>query len=181
MINHQLSNPNTSSELTVINHHTQLPKRLYVLLHRPPAILALPQIQRHQICPLPRLLNLFFVSCASSPSSGKYTIKTSAPSRAISTATERPIPESPPTTNTALPFSNPRPSYSCKQGLPSSVQNSSCVHMAAGSRLESRPRPPSWFCCLSSALEVGGYGSLLPRRCGGRDEAARELLWDSWD
>lgn len=49
--------------------------------------------------------------------------------------------------------------------------------MAAGSSLESRPGPPSWFYCLSSALGVGGFEFLLLSHCGGEDEAARELLW----
>ncbi|KAI7052538.1 hypothetical protein KC366_g78 [Hortaea werneckii] len=70
---------------------------------------------------------------------------TSAPSRAKQIATARPIPESPPVISALLSLRSPRPSYSCRDGLPFSSQNSSWEKLAAGVSFESRPGPPVWW------------------------------------
>jgi hypothetical protein len=88
--------------------------------------------------------SIFFLTyCASSSSSGKYTMLTSAPSRANRMATARPIPESPPVINAALPCIKPRPSYSLRYGFWFSSQNSRRDHSAFCSVFASRPGPPS--------------------------------------
>jgi hypothetical protein len=92
--------------------------------------------------------------CASSSSSGRYTMLTSAPSLANRMATDLPIPESPPVIRAALPWSNPRPSYSFRYGFWFSSQYSRRVHSAFCFISLSSPGPPLWSC---ASIEVAGY------------------------